>query len=291
MNIKKTLDVLKTNILCEHKTKYIGDNFFHNHDGYELFLLLDGEMNYYAEQQGAHLRRGNLVCIKPYDFHRREITETIAYDRIVINIKELCMERLSTKQTDLSSCFYGTPVGKSNIFQLNERETMEYTLCAHRLIQALESNQYGSDVLTDIYIKKILIMVNQLYHNQKAVGTKNIMPSLVSDTIAYIEQHLVEKITLAILSEYFHHNGTYISRCFKNTTGIPLQQYIIKKRITIAKKYLAEGRSPNDTSYLAGFNDYSNFSRTFAKYVGLSPRRFQSGKRRDDNMRQGIRGA
>lgn len=101
------------------------------------------------------------------------------------------------------------------------------------------------------------------------------MPRLVSGTIAYIEQHLTEEITLDILAEHFHHNGTYMSRCFKNITGISLHQYIIRKRISLAKKYLNEGCSPIDACYLSGFNDYSNFSRTFTKHVGESPKKFQ----------------
>ncbi len=276
INIVKTMDALNENILCNHLTISYKGNFFHNHDGYELFLLLDGDINYYIEQMGIHLERGDLVLIKPYDFHRRDIVKGNTYERIVINIKDSYMDKLSTKKTDLSACFIDLPGNKSNILKLSEQQIIEYTLSAQRLSQELESGEYGSDILADTYIKQILIMANRIFNKKNHIGIINIMPSLVSNTIAYIEQHITENITLDILSNSFHHNGTYISRCFKNITGISLQQYIIRKRVTLAKKYLCEGCSPYDACVLSGFNDYSNFSRTFNKQAGISPSRFRS---------------
>lgn len=276
MVLEKTLDALNENILCNHRTIQYNGNFFHNHDGYELFFLLNGDLNYYIEGVGMHLERGNLVLINPYDFHRREIVKGDSYERIVINIKDSCMGKISSEKTDLSACFHNLPADKSNILKLNEQQIVEYTLCAQHLSRELESGEYGSEILADTYIKQILIMINRISKKTNYVGIKNIMPSLVSNTIGYIEQHITEEITLEVLSHYFHHNGTYISRCFKKTTGISLQQYIIRKRITLAKKYLCEGCSPYDACFLAGFNDYSNFSRTFTKQASHSPRKFQS---------------
>lgn len=274
MSLEKTMDALNENILCNHITVSYTGNFFHNHDGYELFLLLNGNLNYYVERVGMHLERGNLVLIKPYDFHRRDIVKGNSYERIVINIKDAYMGKLSSEKTDLSACFFN--LNKSNLLKLTEQQIIEYTLSAQHLSQELESCEYGSDILADTYIKQILIMANRISEKKNHVGIINIMPSLVSNTIAYIEQHISEEITLDILSEYFHHNGTYISRCFKKIAGISLQQYIIRKRVTLAKKYLCEGCSPYDACFLSGFNDYSNFSRTFTKQAGTSPRRFQS---------------
>lgn len=272
MELEKTLDALNENILCNHQTIVHTGAFFHNHDGYELFLLLEGDLNYYIEQVGMQLERGYLVLIKPYDFHRRDIVSGSSYERIVINIKDLYMERLSSDNSDLSACFHN----KRHLLKLNEQQIVDYTLIAQQLSHELQTNEFGSEILVDSYIKQILVMINRISNNQNHGGMKNIMPSLVSNTIAFIEQHISEEITLDILSDCFHHNGTYISRCFKKITGISLQQYIIRKRVTLAKKYLCEGYRPNDACYLAGFNDYSNFSRTFTKQTGLSPRKFQS---------------
>ena len=105
MDYEKKLDALNQNILCNHLTVSYHGNFFHHHDGYELFLLLNGDLNYYIERIGMRLERGHLVLIKPYDFHRREIVSGNSYERIVINIKDSYIEKLSSEKTDLSACF------------------------------------------------------------------------------------------------------------------------------------------------------------------------------------------
>lgn len=93
MKNKKALEPLQSNIECDRVIVHNGGDFFHNHDGYELFLLLEGELNYYIEQVGSNIKRGNLVCIKPYDFHTRDVIDKNSYDRIVINIKEAYMKQ------------------------------------------------------------------------------------------------------------------------------------------------------------------------------------------------------
>ena len=50
METNKTLDALHSDIMCVHNTIYEGGDFFHSHDGYELFLMLNGDMNFFIEQ-------------------------------------------------------------------------------------------------------------------------------------------------------------------------------------------------------------------------------------------------
>ena len=60
---------------------------------------------------------------------------------------------------------------------------------------------------------------------------------------------------------------------------MPIQQYIIEKRLTQAKKLLRMGKPPIDVCFLCGFNNYSNFSRTFSKHLKLSPKQYQISAR------------
>ncbi len=84
---EKKFDVLPSEFLVEFKTVDLGGSLLHNHDGYELYLLLNGKVNYYIEQDGQHLQRGTLVCIRPYAFHHRELLQTNP-TRIVVSVKE-----------------------------------------------------------------------------------------------------------------------------------------------------------------------------------------------------------
>lgn len=279
---RKILELLHSDVSCMCKSipspVSLSGNF-HTHDGCEFFLLLNGNVKCYTEGYGQHMERGTLACIRPYGFHRVELLDRTRYDRIIINIKENTMRTLSGGNTDLFRFFSLNPA-PILFARLSESELLWFEARAKELEQARRLRQYGDDILSDALLKELLVMINRYLVQEPASAPHPFMPPLVSKTFSYIDEHLTEDITLQQLSDYVHHNSTYISRCFKQVTGTTLQQYIIAKRLTLAQQYLRQGKSPSEACYLSGFHNYSNFSRTFLKYIGLSPRQYQLQSKR-----------
>jgi len=275
MSSVRVLDVLQNDLLCNHKLDVTNGMPYHNHNGYELFLFIRGCVNYYTEDEGLRMSSGDLICIKPYVFHRREPITEEPFERYILNLTETYMNKLCTPKSDLSSVFFRPLQGTINRLHLTDQQVRQYTYLFLQISRNLNSDDFGADLLVESYLKQLLVLINRIAFHGVHTVTENIMPSIVSGTITYIDEHLTEKITLEILSRYLHHNGTYIGRCFKRITGISLQQYIIGKRISLAEKYLLEGHTLTDACYYSGFNDYTNFCRTFTKEVGISPKKFQ----------------
>lgn len=268
---------LKTDVICCHLHEFIGDpTKYHKHDGYELYLFLAGNVNYYIEEKGFHLNRGTLLAIKPDEFHRAEWLDQHIYERAFINITTTYIEKISTPHTDLSACFCNRTNDEPNIFILNEQEIQDFLILLHELERNINSEEYATDILANIALSKILISVNQIIRKDKKIQYQNIMPELVSQTMKHIEEHLSDDLSLENLGTIFHHNGTYISRCFKKVTGISLHEYIIHKRLELAKQYLESGILPIEACLNSGFNDYSNFAKTFKMRFGHSPKKYQS---------------
>lgn len=275
--VVKKIVVLENDVecLCKDITEPIESSpDFHNHDGYEILLILGGTINFYTESGGMQLVRGDLVCICEYDFHRADLLTEDRYDRIVINIRKERLVRASGEDMDLTGCFcqYPAPI---QMVHLSEKEIAELEGYAHLLQESTKRNKPGDEILEDAFLKLIMVNLIRRIRDYKAPRRMEIMPELVVETLSYIESHLTEEITLKKLEKHVHHNGTYLSRCFKRITGITLQQFIIAKKITFCCKLLREGYPPGDVCYMAGFNDYSNYSRTFSKQVGMSPKRYQ----------------
>ena len=274
MEIVKTFESLDSEIMCVHRTVDTGEVFFHCHDGYEVLLLLDGTVNYYIEQTGHRLEHGSLVCVKPYDFHRREvISKDRAYDRITINISMDKMKHLSTDKTDLSECFHKN----DGVFMLDREEVSKFVRISGKMMQCMLMSSYGDDVMAENYMREILVIINKSSQGEKTIEMPNIMPTQISEIIAHIHWHISEKITVEMLAEEFHYSPAHISRLFKKITGLTISQYITQKKIMLAKKYLEEGNPPSEVCYLVGFGNYSHFSRTFMKNVGISPQKYQKG--------------
>ena len=92
----------------------------------------------------------------------------------------------------------------------------------------------------------------------------------------YIKEHLSESISLSSLSAIVNYNETYISRLFKQSTGVKLSEYIYQERIAKAK-YLLSTSSDSIQAIAAaiGFDSPQYFSLVFKKSVGITPSEYQ----------------
>lgn len=69
-DLQKKLLILPNDLSCEYKTIQQAGGaspfLLHCHDGCEIFIMLEGEMNFYTEIDGKQLKRGDVICIPPY---------------------------------------------------------------------------------------------------------------------------------------------------------------------------------------------------------------------------------
>lgn len=272
-------NILDRDITCDHKfNRYntLSSVTFHNHDGYEILLFLDGEdVNFLVESDGKVLERGDLIFISSYAFHGLRISDTSRYERIVLNVREPYLQSLNDKYTDLSLCFHRMPATHLNIIHLSESEIERYMSLAENLEKAIPMQDYGHTILIRAFLSELMVLVNQYAKTFNTPLYSNIMPSVVTKTFEFVEENITSDITIESLAEQFHYNSDYLSRAFKAATGSSLKHYINAKKITLAQQYLRQGLPPLDVCFMIGYNNYSSFSRRFSEHTGLSPRQYQ----------------
>jgi AraC-like DNA-binding protein len=65
---------------------------------------------------------------------------------------------------------------------------------------------------------------------------------------------------------------SHFSRAFKDTTGVAPHQWLVHRRVEVAKSLLKAGRlSLSDIASECGFANQSHFTRVFSRIAGLSP--------------------
>ena len=96
---------------------------------------------------------------------------------------------------------------------------------------------------------------------------------MINRIIDFINEHYSEEISLDMLCEAAGGlSEQYLCRLFKHNIGMRPVEYILKKRIGIARSYLEKTDLPiNDIAQLTGFNNTSYFYRNFKKFTGTSP--------------------
>lgn len=269
---------------------------YHRHNACELYLFLNGNVNYYIENSCYNLIRGDLLVINQNELHRMVFLDDSPYDRVIINIKPSYLRCLSTPSTNLALCFDSHPAGYSNLLHLNETQLQEYLELASKLetltgskppvgknsvsessrqkTEGSEDSLWGLDIMERSLVSQLLLLVNAVYRASSYHG-ENIMPELIVHTMDYIETHLTEQITLDQLAARFFLDGSYISRQFKKHTGLTLRAYLLDKRILLAKSKLEQGNTVTEAALASGFPDYANFIRSFTKVTGISPGKYK----------------
>lgn len=253
----------------------------HSHGGYEIYLFLSGEIRIIFENDNRIMKRGDLLLIPPYVFHFAVPVGSSTYSRVVINIKESYMQKKGPAYAHFADCFYQSDSSRLNLLHLNETQIARYCDYARSLDQTLRepSSAYGRDFLAEVLLTAILVFIGRIADSSSRLESRQTPPPTITATFRYIDDHLSESLLLEDIAKQVHLNPVYLTRIFKSYTGMPIQQYIIEKRLTQAKKLLRMGKPSIDVCFLCGFNNYSNFSRTFSKHLKLSPKQYQISTR------------
>ena len=247
---------------------------YHRHAAYEIYLFLGGSMKIYIEQSCFSCEPGDLFLISPEQFHTCSCSEDCEYDRIVINIKDELIQKLSYEDVYLAECFRIENINQVKRVTLSACERERFMEIYEKFHSIRTQVGFGYTRLTNAYLTQILVFINRLFLSTQHDDTKNLMPPLIRYVMTDIQEHLSEPITLDDLSEKFFFNGKYISRRFKKYTGLTIRTYILDQRIALAKRLLNSGCNVSEACYQSGFFDYANFIRSFTNFVGVSPGKY-----------------
>jgi AraC-like DNA-binding protein len=96
----------------------------------------------------------------------------------------------------------------------------------------------------------------------------------------WIDAHSHEPIGLDAMARYAGLSPFHFLRVFNRVFGATPHQYLVRSRLRHAVRLLTEDtRAITDVAFDVGFNDLSNFVRTFHRAAGISPARFRRSSR------------
>lgn len=100
-------------------------------------------------------------------------------------------------------------------------------------------------------------------------------------TIAYIEAHLAQELSVTELAVVAQTSPAYFARLFRQATGQTPHQYVLRCRIEHAKRFLRETEwSITEIGHHVGFTDQSYFTAVFRKHVATTPKAYRGNTQR-----------
>lgn len=235
----------------------------HMHSNYEIFCFLGGDAKYIVEGTSYPLHKGDFVLMRPSESHHICILSPKEYTRIAINFSPINFADVLTSH--LMQPFHDRPLGKFNHYP------SAHFSANHLLHYINKICQTDAVQIKSAYLTAFLNELNPLYEKLKTSDITS-EPNTLSYIIQYINENLTEDLSLSHISEKFFISKSQINRNFKKYIGSTLWDYIINKRLLLAKRQIDEfGRAPTKVYLDCGFKDYTVFYRAYRKKFGISP--------------------
>jgi AraC family transcriptional regulator len=88
----------------------------------------------------------------------------------------------------------------------------------------------------------------------------------------FIDDHLDQDLSLARLAQVADVSASHLKTLFKRSTGVPVHEYVIQRRVERAKRLLMQGNLPvSQVAFEAGFAHQSHMARSMRRVLGVTP--------------------
>ena len=247
----------------------------HTHiDWFELTIVLGGHGEIYTNRKKLSVSEGDIILSFPYDIHKivSSPNDPLKYSFLAFRSVD---ENIKTKFDEIFQLFYESEkrlFRDQNIVSLTEM-----------IISELSAPEYEQNSLVANLLHSIVVLTVRafLFRQTNPISNyTNHNEALCHRIMRYIDSNLFRIENLSQISDHFHHNYSYLSNKFKQTTNITLTQYLAEKKLERAKLLIKEGKlSFTEIAELLNYASLYSFSKSFKFHFGVSPSEYKKSHR------------
>ncbi len=244
----------------------------HSHTFYELLYCRNScDVEYLVGSERYRLQRGDIILVPPGVSHRPLLPEHMRepYKRYVLWLSpdffQIFFRLWAAENEDTNTRLIrtaGTP----------------WEFIGDYFRGGVQETENGLPGWEAAVVGNTIVLITQMRRALKEGNVKPLraeQPELLDRVMAYVEENLRSKITLADTARYFYVSESTISQLFRKKMGVSFYRCVTQRRL-IAAKTLIEKCVPMETvSEQTGFSDYSSFYRAFRQEYGISPRQYR----------------
>ena len=251
---------------------------YHCHDFYEFFLHISGARDFGVDNEMYLLQPNQLVIVPPFHMHGLMWDQVLPrYERAFLYCSADYLSTIGSGQIDLPQLFSEKLKGQGClIYNLSDETASECTEYLKTLMANCEKFS-PLDHFRDLsYLLPFFRIILDTMDDISPQQPNTSLNPLMHQVLVYINEHFIEPLTLDSLSEQFGISVSTLSHEFMHYVHHSVYNYIIYRRVMLAREKLFEEISLGEISDLCGFGDYSNFLRSFKKLTGVSPSEYRA---------------
>ncbi|CAM4101708.1 transcriptional regulator [Lederbergia lenta] len=283
-------------MISNYRMKSLGGQTldFHSHSEFEIYYFHGGDCKYLIHNKIYDLQPGDIIIMNGLTSHRANPSPFETYERSVVHFSPDWIKPV-INSLQMPELF--TPFKKMNNTLLRgqeERERQSILTCMREMDRLTNDDRsyinenHERKLLREVeaeikmFLVTLLVQIFKLSkkENQALTMKKSEKDVHVERIAEYINLHFKEKITLDELSVELNISKFYLSRLFKEVTGITVMDYVMSCRLNQARYELEMNfeKTLSEVAVESGFESPAHFSRFFKQKIGMTPSEFRKKK-------------
>lgn len=250
----------------------------HFHDTYELYYLVEGEIYYFIDRETYLVKEGDIVLIKPSQIHKTSMAKIQGHNRILLQITGNALASFLQGNDFLSLEELCDRVGPIISLHQKDRETLQALM--FRIGEEIREKQKNYELMVKTKLLELMVLLSRYQGEQLMKDEERTAQTLkhqkVQEVVDYLQANPENRESLEELAGRFYISRSWLSRIFREVTGLSVVEYTNIVRVRKAGKLLVSGDySITEISEILGFESITYFERVFRRYTGCTPLKYR----------------
>ncbi|WP_167433978.1 AraC family transcriptional regulator [Paenibacillus silvae] len=249
----------------------------HLHDWHEIIYVYRGQGSIFIDTGLEEMQEGDLFLIPGSTVHR---ALPDAGNPVTSSALFFSPGLLASSAGGMSSALLHPfeRCRKRRVYKrhLNKEEQAQVSALIDDIHAEFQLDHHLSAHAAQLRLQLLLIFLERL-EAETAAGPAHVTaslpaPSWLSSTLSNMDHKLRSGLSLPQLAQQAAVSPAHFSRAFKRYTGMTLTDYVLARRVIMAKEHLVQGDATMAAvADACGFESLPHFYRQFKKLTGTTP--------------------
>ncbi|MDF6044623.1 AraC family transcriptional regulator [Streptomyces sp. JH14] len=225
----------------------------HVHDAWTLLIVDDGAVRYDLDRHEHGTPKDTVSLLPPQVPHNGSPATPHGFRKRVLYLD----------MTQLDERFIGPAVDGPDLTDplLRRRVGQLHTVLANR----------GEELEAESRLALIGERLRMHLRPSATIGSAAPGRSVARSLRDLLDERLIAGVTLDEAARTLHAHPAHLVRAFSGAFGIAPHQYVVSRRVDLARRLLLDGQPPGEVAAAAGFHDQSHLTRHFKRIIGTTP--------------------